>query len=129
MTTVVSGARRDGLVEFGDFSDTALIRLELPDGYYLIIAKTVLRNYDGDSQNAAARLTNNEADLDRADIRISGSGNAQWAAQEVSLQGMLVLTEESPDRIVDLRAQTYAGGAIQSSIYAIQVDVARQLGE
>ena len=123
MTTVVTGTRQDAEVGLENFSDMAIIRLELPDGAYVIIAKTVLRNFDGDGQNAAARLTNNEADLDRADIRLSGNGNAQWAAQEVSLQATLIIDEESPDSIVDLRAQTWNGAAVQSSIIAIQVDV------
>jgi hypothetical protein len=126
MTTVVTGQRYDGEVGLNHFSDMAIIRLELPDGPFIIFAKTVIRNFDGDGQNAAARLVNNEADLDRVDIRISGNGNAQWAAQEVSLQATLVIGPESPDRIVDLRAQTWNGAAFQSSIYAIQVDVVNE---
>jgi hypothetical protein len=60
--------------------------------------------------------------LDRADIRLNGDDDNP-GAQEISLQATLILDEQSPDRIVDLRAQTYNGGAVQSSIYAIQVDV------
>jgi hypothetical protein len=126
MTTVVTPARHDNEIGLGHFTETTLIRVELPDGPFIIIAKTVLRNFDGDSQNAAAFLTNGDAVLDRVDIRLSGKGNAQWAAQEASLQATVVISEDGPDRYVELRAATYNGAAFQSSFYAIQVDVVNE---
>jgi hypothetical protein len=104
------------------FNDTVIVRLPISAGAYVIIAKTVLRNFDGDSQNAAAYMMMNdgEIELDRADIRLSGNGGAQYSAQEVSLQAALLLEEPT---VVDLRAQTWNGAAFQSSIIAIQVDI------
>jgi len=66
-----------------------------------------------------ARLTYPAA---RADIRITAIDSHTVGAQEVSLQAHLVLTNDTPDRIVDLRAQTYLGIALNTKLYAIQVD-------
>jgi hypothetical protein len=125
MPTIVFGQHEDNLIFLNNNDDTIIVRLPLPVGSYVIIGKTVLSNNDGhDPQNAMARLTTMDGAtvLDRADIRINQRDDADNGAQEVSLQAVLELTNDTPDRIVDLRAQSYSGGAQQTKLYAIQVD-------
>jgi hypothetical protein len=124
VATTAFGASNEGGVDLNNSGDTVVVRLTLPVGSFIIFGKTVMSNADGDEQDATARLTTMDGatELDRADIRISGFNNEAQGAQEVSLQAALALTNDSPDRIVDLRAQTYKGNAYEAKLYAIQVD-------
>jgi hypothetical protein len=121
MATIAFGTHLDDWYGLNNFTDSEILRLELPAGSYIIFGKTTMWNKDSDHQTATVRLTTTtmggETDLDRADVRLAGS-----ESQEVSLQAHLELTNETPDRIVELRAQTWAGGTAGTKLYAIQVD-------
>jgi hypothetical protein len=100
------------------------LRLALPPGTYIVIGKTVLTNADASQQDATARLTwfDGESEVDRAEIRIAAADGASAGTQVVSLLGWVILTDASPDRIVDLRAQTQIGSARESALVAVAVD-------
>ena len=110
-------------VELNNFNDTVVLRLTLPGGgFFLILGRVVIANFDTDSQTATARLTREDGfeELDRVDIRIGGAGDG--ALQSISLQAALSLPLETSGDLIDLRCGTYKGFAFQSSLLAMQVD-------
>src|SRR5262249_28263810 len=116
-------------VRLDHFNDTVVLRLIITPGirtddrerYYLIFGRVVIFNADGDNQNATARLTTDDGktELDRVDTRIAYGRGA--LLQPISLQGNLRGIRQD-EVIVDLRCGTYAGAALQSSIWAVEVD-------
>jgi hypothetical protein len=117
--------------------DIVLASLTLPDGKYVIYAKTVLYNGDSDDQSATARLVavqgegaRQQLELDRADIRLAQvdvhDGELfpinEAGAQEVSLQATLEVPPELKSEKVEIRASTFYGLALRTMLHAIQVD-------
>jgi hypothetical protein len=109
-----------GVVTLANFNDVVAVRLRVRDeGKYVIFGRVVISNWDGDAQNASARLTtfDGATELDRADVRVDGSG-----LQSISLQGTLTLPSPNSNAIVDIRCSTFKGGALESTLFAILVD-------
>jgi hypothetical protein len=80
-----------------------------------VFARVVIRNNDGASQNASARISDgNGFVMDRVDLNIPGGSSSMT----ISLQGTLDVSGTS---VVDLRCATFAGDAFSSSIFAVQV--------
>jgi hypothetical protein len=97
------------------FHEVTAGRLLLSEkGRYVVFARVVIRNNDGDSQSASARISDgNGFVMDRVDLNIPGS-----SSMAISLQGRL---DVSGTNVVDLRCATFAGDAFSSSIFAVQV--------
>jgi hypothetical protein len=89
----------------------------------LILGKVVITNFDGDAQNATARLTHSNPDgvfleeLDRADIRIPG-GNT--FSQSVFLDAWI--TNVAPNDIVTMWCSTFSGLARKVRFNVMGVD-------
>ena len=126
-TAIVPGDDERGL---SNFQDLPLVRLPLDltgrPHNVLVLGKVVIRNDDGDAQNATVRLTFGEDvaagevkfEIDRADIRIpSGDGVA------VTLMGWVTSGSFDVDRpFVDIRASTFRGVAQKTRLTVTVVD-------
>jgi hypothetical protein len=96
-------------------NDVAVLRLALTEGIYVVVGRVVIRNFDGDGQEASARITVRDGSVisDRVVVRIGGG-----EAQTLALQGTLKVNNGD---IVDIRCSTFAGAAGHSSLSAIEV--------
>ena len=106
-----------------NFNEVVLLRLGLAEpGEYVIFGRVVIRNDDGDGQNASARITTIDGTnlVDRADVRITGGG----FSQTIHLQGTARVAQGQPV-IADIRCSTFRGFASQSSLFALLVDQLR----
>jgi hypothetical protein len=93
---------------------TALRLLFRENGRYVVFARVVIRNNDGDPQEASAKISDgNGFVMDRVDLRIPGS-----SSMAISLQGTVDI---SGTNTVGLSCATFAGDAFSSSIFAVQV--------
>jgi hypothetical protein len=104
-----------------NFQMKRLVSLDLTNSRYLIFAKVVLDNADGDAQNAEAQLRRQQGDqfekLDATTVRLAGSGDDDRT--EVSLQ---VGIQFDSATTVDLACATFRGNASQAQLAAIQLD-------
>jgi hypothetical protein len=110
-----------GIVDLNNFSDTAVVRLRVDDaGKFVVFGRVIIVNWDGDSQNASAKLTTLDGliELDRSDVRISGDG----ISLSISLQGTLTLPSKDGNNIIDIRCSTFKGLAQEATLFAIDVD-------
>jgi hypothetical protein len=108
---------QDGL-HLQHFSDTPVLRLSFnAPGTYILIARVVIRNDDGDPQDASARIgLKDGADVaDTVQARIPGGGSYPFY-----LQGTMRLPP-GESVLIDVRCSTYSGFAYQSSLFALQV--------
>jgi hypothetical protein len=110
-----------GIVPLNHFADQMVVQLTVRDsGKYVVFGRVVITNWDGDPQNASARLTTHDqaTELDRADVRI----DSKSCAQSISLQGTLILPSKTENSIIDIRCSTYNGVAQEATLFAILVD-------
>jgi hypothetical protein len=121
-TGIVPGDNEIGL---GNFQDTPLVRrvVDLTGRPHnvLVLGKVVIRNDDGDAQNAAVRLTANDTatEIDRVDIRIP----AGQFGVAVSVMGWITAPDIIGDRpIIDIRASTFRGVAQHARLTVTVVD-------
>ena len=105
-----------GGMDFGGPADFSPLQLTVSDpGVYLVFARVTMSNYDGDSQNASARISHDEEYvIDRVDVRMLGKTRTS-----ISLQGTLRV--DAQPKKVNLRCSTFRGGAHQSSMFAVPV--------
>jgi hypothetical protein len=76
------------------FADTVVLTIDIRPtdvGKFVVLARVVLDNWDGDAQFASARLTMlaGKKEIDRVDTRIAGRSDGN--VQSVSLQAVLEL--------------------------------------
>ncbi len=114
--------RKDGGTELQNYDDAVVLRLELPEeklGVWVLIGRVVLDNADGDKQGASARLTTRDGAvvLDRVDTYIPFN-----TPTPVPLQAFIRTEDLEGERIVDLRASTYNGGATDGRLFALLVE-------
>jgi len=111
-----------------NFNEVVLLRLGLAEpGEYVIFGRVVIRNDDGDGQNASARITTIDGTnlVDRADVRITGVRiTGGGFSQTIHLQGTARVAQGQPV-IADIRCSTFRGFASQSSLFALLVDQLR----
>src|SRR6516164_4027808 len=89
-------------------ADTVIFELEVQEaGNYVVFARVVLQNNDGDAQNATVRISHSNRSnlMDWVNIRVPSG-----AAYAVSLQGTLVVTAGNTDFVV-LSCETFNGAA------------------
>jgi hypothetical protein len=105
--------------------------LEIPGpANYVIFGRVVIRNNDGDPQDAHAWLTvgGSRTYLDEVDTRIAGNSSgtstveSRQGGQSISLQGHLTVAATVKTARVFLSCQTYDGYATNISLFAISVD-------
>lgn len=109
----------EGIVTLDNFNDKVVVRLRIPDaGKFVVFGRVVITNYDGDPQNANARLTtfDGATEIDRVNVRITRGDHS------ISLQGTLSLPSPASNNIVDIRCATYKGLAREATLFAISVD-------
>ncbi|AUT66282.1 hypothetical protein [Paraburkholderia terrae] len=110
--------RRDNLNggDLDDFHDTAVLRIELAEGLWVVIGRVFLWNFSGTKQYVTARLRQKSTGAD-----VDYKRNYQ-AEQQIcySLQAVL----EVKDRLdtVSIQCDTYKGRWESPSIVAIRVD-------
>jgi hypothetical protein len=125
IAVINSSADSIHIVGNADFSPLDLTVSE--PGLYLVFARVVLQNDEGDSQNAGARVVHTAGDqthfkefvIDRVNVIIPGH-----ARTSISLQGTLQVVPAAPTvptTVVNLVCATFSGTASQSSIFAVQV--------
>jgi len=109
-------------IELHNFDDVIVFTLTVKEpGVYVVFGRVVLFNGNSSDQNATVRLTHsNGVDvIDNTDLRFP-SGHCGT----VHLQGTLRVDSGRPTN-VELRCQTFQGGALQCSLFAVQVDELR----
>ncbi len=102
------------------FIDSSPLQLTVSKpGLYVVFARVVLSNDDGDAQNASARISHDEEFvMDRVDLRLPSGMRTS-----ISLQGTLRV--QGGQKQVNLLCQTWKGTAHQSSICAMEVSELR----
>ncbi len=102
------------------FHDTVCAKITLRAGKYVLFAKAQLQNFDGDNQNADARLTalQGNAQIDQVTVRLGGLGDSYYMGS-VSLLGTWTVQD---DDTIEVRCATYNGNAVWVSLVAMLVD-------
>ena len=105
-----------------NFAEQVMTRIQLREsgGHVLVLGKVVIVNSDTSDQNATARLTtvDGQVELDRVDVRIPSQGS-----QCLSLNGWITGADAAAGQFVDLRCSTFEGRAKKVRLNAILVDV------
>jgi hypothetical protein len=110
-----------GIVEDGEAvvdADALVVREVTEVGFYVVFARVVIYNADGDEQNASVRLTHDrpsEVNIDALGVRIGSS-----ESQSLALQGTLRV-DPGASKLIDLRCSSFGGIARERSIIALQV--------
>ena len=101
------------------FQDTVCAKVTLRAGKYVLFAKAQLQNFDGDYQNADARLTAHQGSvqLDQVTVRLGGGGGSFMGA--VALLGTWTVQD---DDVIEVRCATYNGNAVWVYLVAMLVD-------
>jgi hypothetical protein len=121
-----------GQVGLHHFGQTQLVTQDfVPPGYYLVNAKTVINNADGDYQDAECQLLaedfrhpqNPPVVVDDARVRVGKSGEGD--TQAVALRGYFIGSDTTPSLAPPYRFRftcaTYNGSAAESVLTVIQV--------
>src|SRR5437773_12487576 len=100
-------------VHLSNFSDTVVLRVQVPQGKYVVFGKISITNADSDDQNASAQLTSKDGSKIIRNMTVRLDGNSESNSQSVSVQG--VLNVEAGGDIVDIRCATFNGNAAQAT--------------
>jgi hypothetical protein len=108
-------ASNNASFNLNNFNDVLIVKLKLNPGSWVVMARVVLYNYDGDLQTLGAKLVHDaNVVIDRVDI---------WANARsegcVYLQGTLTTKR---DETIELICSTYKGMAQSGSLIAFDVD-------
>ena len=102
-----------------NFNEVSVLKIVLDYGTWVVFGRAVIGNYDGDPQNAHAKLRAFGAGdiIDYIDVRISDDA----CAESVKLQGIF---KAEKGQQVEMVCETYKGNVHDGSLIAIQVDSA-----
>ncbi len=105
--------------ELHGFDDVTVFQLTVKEaGSYVVFARVLMGNNDGDAQNATVRVTHDNGAflIDQVDFRMPGGGS-----YPVAIQGTLRVDPGVP-KVMQLRCNTFNGTATHFSLFAVQVD-------
>ena len=99
-------------------NDVTVFQLTVKEpGFYVVFARAVIGNDDGDPQAATVQVSESGGGIvDQADIRIGGN-----TSLTASLQGTLRVDPGTP-KVMNLHCRTFRGSATQFSLFAVHVD-------
>jgi hypothetical protein len=112
---VAVSASNNASISLNNFNDMLIVKMKLNPGNWVINARVVLYNHDGDLQTVGARIVHDASVvIDRVDIWAS----AFWEGC-VYLQGTLATKR---DETIELICSTYKGSAESGSLIAFDVE-------
>jgi hypothetical protein len=119
-----TSAQAPEFLNLDNFATTSVVSVRLPRGLYIAFGKGVLRNFDGDFQNATLWLRQSDGHpegpfqaLDHSQVTIDENGEASTEAATV--QSAVIVEEES---FVDVAADTFNGGVACVQLAVIKLD-------
>lgn len=115
----------DAQVGLNNFQPTLAARFNLPElrnakQPWIIIAKAVIGNGDGDPQNAGAELLLDDKVIDADNIRIYGG-----ESQTVTLQAAVQPQVGAQAPLVEVKCQTFQGSVTMTKLIAFTVNTLR----